>query len=106
MNGMETLHYELSGIGRPSNFAPVLVGVVASGNLEVLVEPGGTEDCVFHIETSARGFGAIWEAVIRDFQDRHGLAGAVVSIHDMGATPAVVNLRLEQAMAHLWGARP
>jgi malonate decarboxylase delta subunit len=104
MNGMESLHYELGGTRPPSAFAPVLVGVVASGNLEVLIEPGESEHCVFHIETSARGFGAIWEAVIRDFHGRHGLAGALVSIHDMGATPAVVNLRLEQAMAYLRGA--
>jgi len=105
MNGMERLHYELGGTRRPSAFSPVLVGVVASGNLEVLIEPDDGEHCVFHVETSARGFGAIWEAVIRDFHGRHRLAGAVVSIHDMGATPAVVNLRLEQAMAHLRGGR-
>jgi malonate decarboxylase delta subunit len=102
---MENLQYELGGTRRPAAFAPVLVGVVASGNLEVLIEPGERDGCVFHIETSARGFGAIWEAVIRDFQDRHALSGALVSIHDMGATPAVVNLRLEQAMAYLRGAR-
>lgn len=106
MNGMETLHYELRGSRRQPAFAPVLVGVVASGNLEVLIESGDSADCVFRIETSARGFGSIWEAVIRDFHDRHGLAGAVVSIHDMGATPAVVSLRLEQAVANVQGAHP
>jgi len=104
MNGMETLHYEFPGARRPAAFAPVLVGVVASGNLEVLIEPASSEHCVFHIETSARGFGAIWEAVVRDFHARHGLAGATVSIHDMGATPAVVSLRLQQAASSLPGA--
>jgi malonate decarboxylase delta subunit len=105
MNGMETLNYELRGARRQAAFAPVLVGVVASGNLEVLIEPGESGDCVFHVETSARGFGSIWEAVIRDFHERHGLAGAVISIHDMGATPAVVSLRLEQAVANLQEGR-
>ena len=106
MNGMETLTYELPGSRPQAPFAPVLVGVVASGNLEVLIEPGAAGQCAFRIETSARGFGAIWEAVIRDFHERHGFAGASVSIHDMGATPAVVSLRLEQAAASLRGGRP
>jgi malonate decarboxylase delta subunit len=104
MTGMETLEYEFRGARRPPAFAPVLVGVVASGNLEVLIEPNASQDCVFHIETSARGFGAIWQAVVHDFHERHQLAGATVSIHDMGATPAVVSLRLEQAASSLPGA--
>ena len=36
-----------------------------------------------------------------DFQARHRLAGVAVSINDMGATPAVVSLRLDQAAAAL-----
>jgi len=71
----------------------------------VLIEPGEPGLCLFQIETSARGFGAIWQAVIQDFHERHGLAGAIVSIHDMGATPAVVSLRLEQAASTLAGGR-
>jgi malonate decarboxylase delta subunit len=101
MSGMETLQFAFAGERRVSGFAPVLVGVVASGNLEVLVEPAAGRDCTFRIETSAHGFGAIWEAVVRDFHERHRLAGANLSIHDMGATPAVVSLRLEQAARSL-----
>ena len=106
MTGMESLHFEFRGSRRPPPFDPVLVGVVSSGNLEVLIEPDADERCVFRIETSARGFGAIWEAVVRDFQDRHALAGTRISVHDMGATPAVVNLRLEQAVSALAGRAP
>ena len=101
MSGMEKLHYEFSGANRIAPFVPVLVGVVGSGNLEVLVEPLASDKCVFDIETSARGFGPIWEAVLRDFHARHSLAGATISINDMGATPAVVSLRLDQAAAAL-----
>ena len=104
MSGMETLNFEFVGTKRVQAFAPVLVGVVASGNLEVLLEPlaaPASDRCVFHIETSARGFGAIWEAVVRDFHERHALAGASVAINDMGATPAVVSLRLDQAASGL-----
>jgi len=98
---METLCYELLGSRRPAPFAPVLVGVVASGNLEVLVESTDSDRCILRIDTSARGFGTIWEAVVRDFHGRHRLAGVALTIHDMGATPAIVSLRLEQAAAQL-----
>ena len=99
--GLETLHYEFPGSRPAGAFAPVLVGVVGSGNLEVLLEPTADDCCAVHIETSARGFGSTWEAVVGDFHRRHPLAGLRVSIHDMGATPAVVSLRLDQAVSEL-----
>jgi malonate decarboxylase delta subunit len=106
MAGMETLHFAFDGGRVLPPFTPALVGVVASGNLEVLVESVSDTGCRIDIDTSARGFGPIWEAVLRDFHDRHGLGGLVVSIHDMGATPAVVSLRLDQAIAAISGAQP
>jgi malonate decarboxylase delta subunit len=56
------------------------------------------------VETSARVFRPIWDAVVADFHRRHGLAGVRVSVNDMGATPAVVSLRLDQAVAE-WRSR-
>ena len=106
MAGMETLQFTFDGGRVLAPFAPALVGVVASGNLEVLVEPAAGSGCRVDIDTSARGFGPIWEAVLRDFHQRHGLAGLSVSIHDMGATPAVVSLRLDQAVAAIAGGQP
>ena len=99
--GVELLEYELAGGTVVGRFAPVLVGVVGSGNLEILVEPCASETCRFRVETSARGFGVIWEAVVNDFHERHRLAGVQIAMHDMGATPAVVSLRLAQAVAEL-----
>lgn len=99
--GLETLDYAYPGTRPAGSFTPVLVGVVGSGNLEVLLEPAAGSDCRVHIETSARGFGAIWSAVVSDFHQRHQLAGVLLSIHDMGATPAVVSLRLDQAAQEL-----
>lgn len=99
--GLEALQYEFPGMQPAGAFAPVLVGVVGSGNLEVLFEPSPTATCRIDVQTSARGFGSIWEAVLRDFHARHPLSGVVVTIHDMGATPAVVSLRLAQAAAEL-----
>jgi malonate decarboxylase delta subunit len=102
---LENLSFEFTGTQPRAGFAPVLVGVVGSGNLEVLLEastdPGAGAGCRFEVQTSARGFGTIWEAVCRDFHQRHPLAGVRVSIHDMGATPAVVSLRLAQAAAEI-----
>lgn len=106
---MEKLHFEFKGRHAAGHFAPLLVGVVGSGNLEVLIEPQASSGaCAIDIMTSARGFGPIWEAVLRDFHDRHDLADVSVSINDMGATPAVVSLRLDQAAARLGssGIRP
>lgn len=105
--GIETLQFRFEGTrSPPQGFAPVLVGVVGSGNLEVLAVPAPGRACSVDVATSARGFAAIWEAVLRDFHERHALAGVQVSINDMGATPAVVALRLEQMVAQLGGARP
>ena len=107
MSGMATLDFSFAGGTAPAAFEPVLVGVVASGNLEVLVEPAPTQAaCSFRIETSARGFDTIWAAVLGNFHDRHRLAGVLISVNDMGATPAVVSLRLDQAVASLREAAP
>lgn len=99
--GLEALDFVFSGSRPAGSFAPVLVGVVGSGNLEVLLEASAGDDCRVRVETSARGFGPIWEAVLGDFHERHPLAGVRISINDMGATPAVVSLRLDQAVAEL-----
>lgn len=103
--GLETLDFSFSG-GQPAGaFAPVLVGVVGSGNLEVLLEAVAGNDCTVRVETSARGFHPIWQAVMTDFHARHPLAGVRLAINDMGATPAVVSLRLDQAVAELHGGQ-
>ena len=104
--GLEALDFSFAGTRPAGAFAPVLVGVVGSGNLEVLLEAAGGAGCTVRIETSARGFGPIWEAVLGDFHERHPLAGVRIAINDMGATPAVVSLRLDQAVAEIAGGRP
>ena len=105
---METLQFAYRN-GRPVAGSPsaTLTGVVGSGNLEVLVEPadlGGA--CRIEILTAAVGFGQIWQAVLDDFFARHPLADVRISINDVGATPAVVSLRLDQAIESFTGAQP
>ena len=76
-----------------------IVGVVASGNLEVLVErvlPDG--ECAIDIKTAAIGFGEVWTAVIGDFVERYSPGGLRFSINDGGARPDTVSLRLAQAV--------
>ena len=104
--GLETLAFAFPGSKPAGAFAPILVGVVGSGNLEVLLEPAPEAATRFHVETSARGFGAVWEAVLRDFHRRHDYSGLRVSINDMGATPAVVSLRLSQGAAEIAQVKP
>ena len=104
---METLRYRFEHGSRALPPRPQLVGVVGSGNLEVLIEPaalGGA--CHIEIRTAAVGFGATWEAVVRDFHQRWPLADARVTVNDVGATPAVVSLRLDQAVQAMLGEAP
>ena len=76
-----------------------LVGVVASGNLEVLIESAPQDGvCAIEVNTAAHGFATIWQAVMSDFFERHRLGGIRISINDAGATPAIVALRLDQAI--------
>ncbi len=81
-----------------------IVGVVASGNLEVLVERVLPEcDCVVEIRTTAEGFGLVWNAVVADFVDRYSPGGLKFSINDGGARPDTVSLRLAQAVRLMEG---
>jgi malonate decarboxylase delta subunit len=72
------------------------VGVVGSGDMEVLMEPSEKDGAHVSIRTSVNGFGGAWKAVLDRFFSRYD--GAVrIHINDAGATPGSVMLRLEQA---------
>ncbi len=76
------------------------VGVVASGNLEVLCEPPRGAGARVVVRTTVDGYQTIWQTVIARFFERHPIA-ADFEINDFGATPAMVSLRLEQALEDL-----
>ena len=86
---METLTLNRKAAKPAAGSKPMaIVGVVASGNLEVLVERGlGPDECRVEIATSARGFGDIWAAVVDDFVARSAAGGLRFSINDGGARP-------------------
>ena len=76
-----------------------IVGVNASGNLEVLVERALPSDTsAVEITTAVSGFRDLWTAVIEDFFDRCATGGLKFSINDGGARPDVVTLRLMQGL--------
>ena len=73
------------------------VGVVGSGDLEVLFESSSQPKAQVTVSTSVDGFGQTWKAVLDRFFSRYQVAAAI-EIHDFGATPGMVTLRLEQAL--------
>lgn len=74
-------------------------GVVGSGDLEVLLEPKALSGAIeVNVCTPVTGFDHIWEIVLTRFLANGSLGDMQVSINDNNATPAVVALRLQQAL--------
>jgi malonate decarboxylase delta subunit len=97
---MEKLSFELAApTPAGGTRAQAIVGVVASGNLEVLLERVLPPDaCTVDVATAAHGFGAVWKAVVSDFVARRAAGGLRISINDGGARPDMVALRLAQGV--------
>jgi malonate decarboxylase delta subunit len=92
---MEKLSFEYPTSGKkPQRFH---VGVVGSGDLEILLEPSENATAHVTIQTSVTGFEGTWKAVLDRFFERYEEA-ANLEIHDSGATPGTVALRLQQAV--------
>ncbi len=91
---METLNFEYQAKGPLTRRAHV--GVVGSGDLEVLIEPSGKPTAEVRVRTSVDGYTQVWKDVLDRFFARFGRA-ARIEINDFGATPGTVTLRLEQA---------
>ncbi|MGG1948640.1 malonate decarboxylase subunit delta [Trinickia sp. NRRL B-1857] len=72
------------------------VGVVGSGDLEVLLAPSETMQARVIVNTSVDGYSHIWKSVLERFFTRYDGA-ASIEINDFGATPGVVALRLAEA---------
>ncbi len=98
---MRTVHYQFPASRSPARRAHV--GVVGSGDLEVLLEPGtagGSGGAAGHaqvrVRTSVEGFDEVWQATLERFFARTPVLGDW-ELNDAGATPALVTLRLQQA---------
>jgi malonate decarboxylase delta subunit len=91
---METLNFEYEAKHPLPRRAHV--GVVGSGDLEVLIEPSGNPTVHVRVRTSVDGYAQVWKQVLDRFSSRFEHA-AEIEINDFGATPGTVMLRLEQA---------
>jgi malonate decarboxylase delta subunit len=96
---MEKLHLEYPA-GSPTG-SRALIGVVGSGDLEVLIEPAPAGTTTIMVHSSVDGSAKVWRAQLdRLFTGGDGPA-VKIEIHDFGATPGVVSLRLTQALEAL-----
>lgn len=96
---MQKLNYIFEATKSTKKGLACAVGVVGSGNCEVLVDKSKQEGKVtFDIFTSVDGFDQLWQAVCTDFVDEYKPEVLSFRINDSGATPAVVALRLRQAI--------
>lgn len=92
---MELLTFEFAAAPNKARLAHV--GVVGSGDLEILLSPSPDTRTHVAIRTSVTGFDATWKAVLERFLQRFPDA-ANIEINDFGATPGTVALRLQQAV--------
>ena len=68
--------------------ARAIIGVVASGNLEVLLQRVLPDrECEVEIATLMKGYDDTWKAVITEFVDRCSPGSLRISINDGGARP-------------------
>jgi malonate decarboxylase delta subunit len=72
------------------------VGVVASGDMELLLEPS-RDKAEIRVITMVSGHRRTWDTVLGRFFERYPYAVSI-EINDHGATPGLVWLRLLQAV--------
>lgn len=103
---METLSFRhATKRALPGTVPLALTGVVASGNLEVLLERVlPPTECTVEIATPIAGYRDVWEAVVADFVARAEPGGLRISVNDGGARPDTVSLRLLQGARLMQGA--
>lgn len=100
---METRDYTFPA-GPPAS-SRALAGVVGSGDLEVLLQPGDDGVTRIVVNTSVDGKGAVWDALLQRVFGGEPLSAARIVINDCGATPGVVRMRIEQAYEDLQAGR-
>ncbi|KIZ40824.1 MULTISPECIES: malonate decarboxylase acyl carrier protein [Rhodopseudomonas] len=100
---LQTIEFEINGTGTPRRVtSSVHYGVVGSGDLEVLLSPSDKAGKLsVRVVTPVKGFDDLWRRVISHFAAETGLTDAQIEINDNNASPAVVALRLRQALAEL-----
>lgn len=97
---LQTIEFTVAATGTRVPASRAHYGVVGSGDLEVLIEPmAGDSAVTVKIVTPVKGFDALWQRVVEHFVADVGLSATSIEINDNNASPAVVALRLRQALA-------
>jgi malonate decarboxylase delta subunit len=96
---MEKLQFAFPA-GAPAQ-GRVLVGVVGSGDMEVLAEPGQAGQTTIAVTTSVDGCAWLWKAMLERLFVNPKAEALALEINDFGATPGVVGMRIAQALAEL-----
>jgi malonate decarboxylase delta subunit len=93
---VQTLNYRFPATRAATR--AVHIGVVASGDLEILLEPPADQalEAAVRVRTSVDGFDTVWREVLTRFFTHTPVAGRW-EVNDSGATPGVVTLRMRQA---------
>ena len=94
---MEHLSFKFNSRSAIAGNYGITAGVVNSGNLEILITKSTDKLAVFEVLTTVSGYAPTWEALLGDFAKEYACAGLSFILHDSGATPAIVSLRLRQA---------
>lgn len=100
---MEKMEFRFTLSGERLQGKRTVCGVVGSGNLEVIIEENTTAETLFTIQTAIEHYKPVWKMVIGDFVNQHQPVGLQFTLNDNGATPAVVLLRLSQALDEFKG---
>jgi malonate decarboxylase beta subunit len=100
---MDTMEFRFSLPGECLEGKKTVCGVVGSGNLEVIIEKNTSTETVFLIQTAIEHYKPVWKMVIEDFVHTQKPVGLQFTLNDNGATPAVVLLRLGQALDEFKG---
>ncbi|MDJ0930806.1 malonate decarboxylase acyl carrier protein [Breoghania sp.] len=96
---LNTLEFYVKiGAATKSIDKPLHLGVVGSGDMEVLMEPKDLKGAAsVKVVTPVAGFEELWKRLIETFATETLLGDVQFKINDNNATPAVVLLRLRQA---------
>lgn len=100
---MEKMEFRFSLPGERLQGKKTVCGVVGSGNLEVIIEENTTSETIFTIQTAIDHYKPVWKMVVGDFVNQHQPVGLQFTLNDNGAIPAVVLLRLSQALEEFQG---
>jgi malonate decarboxylase delta subunit len=91
MEKIELEYPGTAGVGKDA-----LAGVVGSGDLEVLFKPAASARLSVTVRTSVDGSTARWQCLFDRIAASRNLPAGQLVVHDFGATPGVVRLRIEQ----------